>query len=61
MRQTIMVASIISVVALAAAVWGPSIIGHGPDMAKAGAASSVNPMQIMKKANGLPEENWPAH
>jgi hypothetical protein len=61
MRQMVMVASTVLVIALVAAVWGHSIIAHGPDDAKVGASNSTDVMQMMKKAKGLPEQNWPAH
>jgi hypothetical protein len=61
MHQTIVAASIILIVALVAGVWAHSYIAASPDAAKAGASNSTDIMQMMKKAKGLPEQNWPAH
>lgn len=61
MRQTIVVASTLLAVALVAVAWTHSIIGHRADTAKAGASNSIDIMQLMKNAKGLPEQNYPAY
>jgi hypothetical protein len=60
MRHTIVVASSLLAVALVAAAWSHSIVGHRPDTVKAG-ASSIGIMQLMKDSKGLPEQNYPAY
>ena len=60
MHQSI-VASTILVIALIAAVWGHSIIVHGPGKGDSRASSAIDVMQMMKNAKGLSEQTYPAY
>jgi hypothetical protein len=61
MRGTFVVASALLVVALMVAMWGSTIIAHPPTSSKAEASNSIDVMQMMKRAKGLPEQSFDAH
>jgi hypothetical protein len=61
MPQSIVVVCAVILVALIGAVWGSNLIAHTPASSKAEASGSIDVMQMMKKANSLSEESFPAH
>jgi hypothetical protein len=62
MRQAIIVASVVAVVAAIAAIGGNTIVANAPkNQAAASAASWVGVMDLMKGQKNLPEEAFDAY